>query len=282
MTYPAGPPPYPPQGPAAVCVRHPDRATGLSCTRCGRPACPECLREASVGYQCVDCAGRDRPDIRRPAARAGRPLVVWTLILLNVAVYAWTALQAGSINDNTDSALFDAWQLAPIQVGDGDWWRLLTAGFLHIGLLHIASNMFALWVLGRDLEHVLGRGRFLALYMISLIGGSTAVMIFNVPNQPVAGASGAVFGLMGALLVVLLRTRQPVGQVVALIAVNIVISQLVPGISLTAHLGGLVVGALCAAVLAYTPSRNRTAVQSTALAALTVALLAICMVTTLT
>ncbi len=221
--------------------------------------------------------------MRRPvAAASSRPVVVWVLILLNVAVYAWTVVQAGSISENTDSALFDAWQLAPVQVGDGEWWRLVTAGFLHIGPLHIASNMFALWVLGRDLEKVLGRSRFLALYMISLIGGSTAVMIFNAPNQPVAGASGAVFGLMGALLVVLLRVRQPVSQVVGLIAINVVISQLVPGISLTAHIGGLVVGALGAAVLAFAPARNRTAVQAAALSGLTVVLLAICAVTTLT
>ncbi len=286
MTYPAGPPPYPPPpGPAAVCVRHPDRATGLTCTRCGRPACPECLREASVGYQCVDCVGQRSPDVRRPAAAAAarsRPLVVWTLILLNVAVYAWTVVQAGSVTGNTDAALFDEWQLAPVLVADGEWWRLITAGFLHIGPLHIASNMFALWVLGRDLENVLGRGRFLALYMISLIGGSAAVMIFNSPNQPVAGASGAVFGLMGALLVVLLRAKQPVGQVVGLIAINVVISQLVPGISLTAHIGGLVVGALCAAVLAYAPERNRTVVQAAALTGLTVVLLAVCAVATFT
>jgi membrane associated rhomboid family serine protease len=285
VTYPAGPPPYPPpSGPAAVCVRHPDRATGLTCTRCGRPACPECLREASVGHQCVDCvAQQGAPDIRRPAAAASsRPWVVWTLILLNVAVFAWTAVQAGSFTDNTDSELFDAWQLAPVLVGDGEWWRLVTAGFLHIGPLHIASNMFALWVLGRDLESLLGRSRFLALYMISLLGGSAAVMVFNAPNQPVAGASGAVFGLMGALLVVLLRVKQPVGQVVGLIAINVVISQLVPGISLTAHIGGLVVGALCAAVLAYAPARNQTAVQAAALTVLTLVLLAISAMTTLT
>jgi len=283
VTYPAGPPPYPIPGPAAVCARHPDRATGLTCVRCGRPACPECLREASVGYQCVDCVAQGGQNVRRAATVAGaeaavvsrRPVVVWTLIALNVAVYVWTAVQAGSIADNTSSSLFDAWQLAPVLVADGDWWRILTSGFLHIGPLHIASNMFALWVLGRDMETVLGRGRFVALYLISLIGGSAAVVIFNALNSAVAGASGAVFGLMGGLLVVLLRLKRPVGQVVGLIVINLVISQVVPGISITAHIGGLVVGALVAAALVYAPARNRTRLQVGALSGITVVLLAI-------
>jgi membrane associated rhomboid family serine protease len=209
------------------------------------------------------------------AAASRRPIVVWTLIALNVAVYVWTAVQARSIMTNYDSALFDAWQLAPVQIADGEWWRVVTSGFLHLGPIHIASNMFALWVLGRDMETVLGRGRFLALYLISLLGGSAAVVVFNAPNQPVAGASGAVFGLMGGLLVVLLRLKRPVGQVIGLIVINIVISQVVPGISLTAHIGGLVVGALVAAALVYTPARNRTPVQVGALAGVTVVLLAI-------
>jgi membrane associated rhomboid family serine protease len=289
VTYPAGPPtpPYPP-GPQTVCVRHPDRPTALTCTRCGRPSCPECLREASVGHQCVDCVGRASQGVRRGTTVAGaeavdrRPVVVWTLIVLNVAVYAWTAVQARSIANNANSPLFDAWALAPGLVAQGDWWRLLTAGFLHIGPLHIASNMFALWVLGRDMETALGRGRFLALYLISLLGGSAAVMLFYAPNQSVAGASGAVFGLMGGLLVVLLRVRRPVGQVIGLIVVNIVIGQLVPGISLTGHIGGLITGAVVAAALVYAPRRNQTAVQVAALAGITVVLLALCAVTTLT
>lgn len=283
MTSPAGPPPHPSQGPAAVCVRHPDRATGLTCVRCGRPACPECLREASVGYQCVDCVAQAGQGVRRAATVAGaevvvsrRPVVVWTLIALNVAVYAVTVVQAGSISNNFRAPLFTDWQLAPLYLSAyGEWWRVITAGFLHIGPLHIASNMFALWVLGRDMETVLGRGRFVALYMISLLGGSAAVVLFNAPDQPVAGASGAVFGLMGGLLVVLLRLRRPVGQVVGLIVLNVVISQVIPNISLTAHIGGLVVGALVAAALVFTPARNRTALQVGALSGITVVLLAL-------
>ena len=149
----------------------------------------------------------------------------------------------------------------PDAVADGEWWRLFTAGFLHIGPLHIAFNMCALWVLGRDLEIVLGRARFLALYIVSLLGGSTAVVLFADPQQYVAGASGAVFGLMSGLLLVLLRLRRPYGPVVALIVLNLVISQVVPGISIAGHVGGLVVGAVASAALVFAPARQRTVVQ---------------------
>jgi membrane associated rhomboid family serine protease len=201
--------------------------------------------------------------------------VVPTLVALNLAVFAWTAVQARSLLDNADAPLFREWALVPDAVADGEWWRLLTAGFLHIGPLHIAFNMFALWVLGRDLEIVLGRGRFLALYLVSLLGGSTAVVLFADPEQYVAGASGAVFGLMSGLLLVLLRLRRPYGQVVAIIVLNLVITQVVPGISMAGHVGGLVVGGLAAAALVFAPPRRRTLVQIAALVLLTAVLLAL-------
>jgi membrane associated rhomboid family serine protease len=257
----------------AACVRHPDRATRLSCARCGRPACPDCLREAAVGYQCVDCVAAHAPTRARRRPTNTRPVVVPALVALNLAVFAWTAFQAKSVLDNADAALFRQWALVPDAVADGEWWRLITAGFLHIGPLHIAFNMWALWVLGRDLEIVLGRGRFLALYMVSLLGGSTAVVLFADPEQYVAGASGAVFGLMSGLLLVLLRLRRPYGQVVALIVLNLVISQVVPGISIAGHVGGLVVGGLAAAALVFAPARQRALVQCAALVLLTAVLL---------
>jgi len=265
---------HPPAG-VAACVRHPDRATRLACSRCGRPACPDCLREASVGYQCVDCVAAAVPT-RAPRRAVGtRPVVVPTLVALNLAVFAWTAVQARSLLDNADAPLFRAWALVPDAVAEGEWWRLITAGFLHIGPLHIAFNMFALWVLGRDLEIVLGRGQFLALYMVSLLGGSTAVVLFADPEQYVAGASGAVFGLMSGLFLVLLRLRRPYGQVVGLIVLNLVITQVVPGISMAGHVGGLVVGGVAAAALVFAPPRRRTLVQTAALALLTAVLLAL-------
>jgi membrane associated rhomboid family serine protease len=288
---PPAPPPGgpPPPGPPTACVRHPDRPTGVSCTRCGRPACPECLREASVGYQCVDCVAQARPVPRRrgttvAGAEAGhRPVAVPLLIALNVAVFAWTAAQARSLLDNAAAPLFEQWSLVPRLVGAGEWWRPVTAGFLHIGPIHLLFNMVALYVLGRDLETVLGRGRFLAVYLVALLGGSAAVMVFSAPGQPVAGASGAVFGLMGGLVVVLRRLRFPLGQVTGLIVVNIVISVVIPGISIVGHLGGLVVGAAATAALVHAPGRGaRTGVQAVLLVALAVLVLAVMWVTTLT
>jgi membrane associated rhomboid family serine protease len=287
---PPGPPPpgAPPPGPPVVCVRHPDRPTGLTCTRCGRPACPECLREASVGYQCVDCVAQSRPVARRGTTVAGaeaghRPIAVPVLIALNVAVFAWTVFQARSVLDNAAAPLFEQWALVPRLVGAGEWWRPVTAGFLHIGPVHLLFNMLALWVLGRDLETVLGRGRFVAVYLVALLGGAAAVMVFSPPGQAVAGASGAVFGLMGGLVVVLRRLRFPLGQVIGLIVVNIVISLVIPGISIVGHLGGLVVGAAATAALVHAPGRGaRAGVQAVLLAALTAVVLAVMWVTTLT
>jgi membrane associated rhomboid family serine protease len=168
-------------------------------------------------------------------------------------------------------------------VGAGEWWRPLTAGFLHIGPIHLLFNMLALYVLGRDLETVLGRGRFVAVYLVALLGGSAAVMIFSLPGQQVAGASGAVFGLMGGLVVVLRRLRFPLGQVIGLIVVNIVISVVIPGISIVGHLGGLVVGAVATAAIVYAPGRgSRAAAQAGLLLGLTALVLAAMWVTTLT
>jgi membrane associated rhomboid family serine protease len=163
----------------------------------------------------------------------------------------------------------------------GEWWRVLTSGFLHIGPIHLLFNMMALWVLGRDLETVLGRGRFLAVYFVSLLGGAAAVMLFYAPDEQVAGASGAVFGLMGALVVVLRRLKVPAGQVFGLIGINVLISFLIPGISLIGHLGGLVVGAAATAALVYAPERSRIAVQTAALTGLTVVLVLLMWITRL-
>jgi membrane associated rhomboid family serine protease len=293
MTYPAGPPPYQPPpyqpggtpyGPPAVCVRHPDRATYIGCTRCGRPACPECLREAAVGYQCVDCVGEGQRTVRRGttvagAQAGGRSLAVPVLIGLNVLVYLLTAVQAGNPVYNSLSRLFRQLSLVPGFVHEGEWWRVLTSGFLHVGPIHLLVNMLALWMLGRDLEIVLGRARFLALYFVSMLGGATAVMLLNAPDQQVAGASGAVFGLMGGLVVVLRRLRMPAGQAFGVIAINVIISFTIPGISWQGHLGGLVVGAAAAVALVYAPQRHRNAVQAGVLGGLAVLLVLLILAT---
>jgi len=165
---------------------------------------------------------------------------------VNVAIYAVTAAQAAGA-EVASAPLFQAWSLYPPAIAGGQWWRLITAGFLHFGPLHIGFNMLALWVIGKDFERVLGRARFLAVYLVGLLGGSASAFVFGVPGAQVAGASGAVFGLMGGLAVLLRRLRLPPGPAVSMIVINLVISFVVPGISVLGHLGGLVVGALATA-----------------------------------
>lgn len=266
-----------------ACVRHPDRPTGLRCVRCDRPACPDCLREASVGYQCVDCVSEGAKTVR-PArtmggARASRGrglVVVPALIIVNVAAFAVTAAQAGSIVDNSSSTLFQDGTLVPAFVSAGEWWRLVTSGFLHFGNyggygpVHLLFNMFALWVIGRDLEIVLGRGRFLAVYLLSLLGGSTAVMLFGDAGGGVAGASGAVYGIFGGIAVVVFKSRMNPTPVLTLIAINIFLSVTLPGISLLGHIGGLVAGTLATAAMVYSPPARRNQVQVAACVALLV------------
>lgn len=263
------------------CVRHPDRPTGLRCVRCDRPACPDCLREASVGYQCVDCVKEGAKTVREPrtisGARTSRKrnlLVVPALIVINVLVFAATAIQAGSIVDNSSSTLFIDGTLLPAWVSDGQWWRLITSGFLHFGNyggygpVHLLFNMFALWVIGRDLEVVLGRGRFLVVYLLSLLGGSTAVMLFGDPGGGVAGASGAIYGVFGGIAVVVFKAKLNPTPVLMLIAINIFLSVTLPGISLLGHVGGLIAGALATAAMVYAPPARRTQVQVGACVAL--------------
>ncbi|MER7078909.1 Membrane associated serine protease, rhomboid family [Saccharopolyspora kobensis] len=282
MTVPPGSQPgadgAPPQLP--TCVRHPDRPTGLRCTRCERPACPECLRDASVGQHCVDCVAQGQRGMRQPVTVAGarlpaKPILVPVLIAVNVVIFALTAVQAGSIGANFTAPLFDEFALWPILVAGGQWWRLLTAGFLHIGLLHLAMNMIALWVIGRDLELLLGRLRFIAVYLLSLLGGSAAVFLFGDEVTPVAGASGAVYGLMGGIAIAALRLKVSLRPVLVVIALNIVASVVIPGISLLGHIGGLVLGVLATGALVYAPRNRQVLIQAGALGALLLVLLAV-------
>lgn len=251
-----GPPPQP------RCVRHPDRPTLLACTRCGRPACPDCLRPASVGQHCVDCvaaAENSTPQARTIAGAPARPatatpLVTYILIALNVLVFAVTAAQSGSVMNNEQSSrLFVDWALRPLMIAvNGDYIPILGSGFLHFGLIHLAVNMFALWVIGRDTELILGRARYLSVYAVSILGGSAAVMLLQT-GAVTAGASGAVFGLLGAQAVILMRLRRSPAPVLTVVALNVVISITIPGISLWGHLGGLVAGAAATAAVLFAP-----------------------------
>ena len=228
----------------ATCFHHADRETGRSCTRCGRPACPECLRQAAVGSQCWQCIKAARPPVavraKRWNATAG-PLVTKALIAVNVGVFALTTAVARLTND---LALFGP------AVDGGEWYRLVTAGFTHAGLLHLAFNMLLLYRLGEVLEARLGRLRYALLYFASLLTGSFGALLVS-PDVFTVGASGAVYGLLGAAAVGLRERGVNLWQsgLGTLLVVNLLFTFFAPGISVGGHLGGLAGGALLGAVL---------------------------------
>ena len=239
----------------AYCYRHPDRETGLSCSVCERPICTECMTMAPVGIRCPEHSGKPQ-GVQRVSAGARRfsfegtgALVTKSLIGLNVLVFLVNLAQGASFSQN-GGQLFADWALYGPLVADGDWWRLITAAFLHGSILHIGFNMLMLWWVGAPIEEALGRGRFLALYFASALAGSAGALLWS-PNAVTVGASGAIFGLLGAALVF---ERQGVhvlgGSALSIIVLNLVISFL-PGtnISIGGHLGGLVGGALCGLAL---------------------------------
>ncbi len=198
-----------------------------------------------------------------------QPFVTYGLIGLNVLIFLLTVADAGGeLMRNESSSIFSDFALWPYGVAQGEWWRAIGSGFLHYGPVHLLMNMFALYILGRDMETVLGRGRFLAVYAVSLLGGSASVMLFADPRSVTAGASGAIFGLMGGLVVVLLRLKRGLAPMFTVIALNVFISITIPGISLVGHLGGLVFGAAATAALVYAPRGRALVVQVGALALL--------------
>jgi membrane associated rhomboid family serine protease len=216
------------------------------------------MRSAPVGFQCPDCVGEAARTVREPVTVSGgalitRPYVTWTLIGLTVAAFLWQ-FAAGVESVAED---FGMWPFGIALYGE--WWRLLTAAFLHGSWLHIAFNMYVLFVLGPTLERVLGHVRFTVLYLVAALGGSVASYTFSDPRTVSVGASGAIFGLMGALLVAGRRLRWDLTQVLILLGVNVVIGFLSPDVDWRAHLGGLVVGGLVAAVFVWTPPPFRSA-----------------------
>lgn len=257
MTYP-----QPVSGPEAppVCPRHPDRIAYVRCQRCGRPTCPECQRPAAVGIQCVDCV-RDAQKNMRPARTAfggrvtgDRPVVTITLIVLCLVSFGLQQIVPTWTRDLA---------FVPV-VGEVQPWRFLTSAFLHAPnqFLHIAFNMIALWSVGPFLEHSLGRWRYLALYLLSAVGGSVMYLLLASPDSLawytiLVGASGAVFGLFGAVLVVLRRVGRSAGGIVGVLVVNAVLGFVLPGVAWQAHLGGLIVGAALGAAFAYAPRDRR-------------------------
>ena len=240
----------------------------MSCTRCERPICPECLRPAAVGFQCPDCVKQGNATVRRASAPYGgrivaRPGMVSLILgLLNVVAFVVTVATApGGLTGNTGSKLFDELELVPIRVAvDGEYWRLLGSTFLHIGLLHLAGNMLALAIVGPALERVFGWWRFLAIYLVAALGGSVAVYLFGSPFGAVAGASGAIYGLFAATLIVVRKLGLDARFMVVAVALNFAVS-FAPGISLLGHLGGFVSGGLLTLAMVYAPKASRTSLQ---------------------
>ncbi|HOA86550.1 MAG TPA: rhomboid family intramembrane serine protease [Microbacteriaceae bacterium] len=282
------------------CYRHPDRQSFVLCQRCLRTICAECQTPAAVGVICPECM-RDQQRAQTPAqrtaqrrwgargagslaaVRGGRPLVTYWLIGITVAVYVLQLIPALNL---TSWLLFAGPYVDPTSLINAPFqpWRLLTAAFVHsIGSFwHILLNMLALWMLGRTLEPLLGRVRFLALYLISALGGSVAVALIA-PYQPVVGASGAVFGLLGALLVIGRHLGANLTGIVIVLGINLLIG-FIPGFQIAwqAHLGGLAIGALIGFIYARTRRREQRGAQI-GLVALTVAgLLALLLVPVLT
>ena len=258
--------PSPPDSPSAApsCYRHPGRPTYVRCNRCERYICGDCMRSAAVGQQCVECVRAGARTIRQPRTRFGgrlrsdTPVVTYALIAVNVLAFV---LQMASGTMEKDLAL---WSPA---VAQGQLYRLVTSAFLHYGATHLLLNMWALYVVGPPLEMWLGRLRFGALYALSGLGGSVLVYLVSPLDTATAGASGAIFGLFAATFVVGKRLVVDVRWVVAVVALNLVFTFLVPlissqRISWQAHLGGLVSGAVVAAAYVYPPRELRNGIQA--------------------
>lgn len=227
-----------------TCYRHHGRETGLSCSECGRPICTECMTPAAVGLRCPDHAGKNRlvKSPRIVARPTGDTTVTKALVAINVGLYLLTIVQGSGGLNNPGGGLFVDWLLYGPAVANGDWWRLGTAMFLHWSITHIAFNMLALWSIGSFVEQYLGRTRFLILYLVSGLAGSAGALLQS-PDTPIAGASGAVFGILGAMLILeWIQTGSLAGNAASWIAINLVIGFVIPNISWGGHLGGLLGG----------------------------------------
>lgn len=262
-----------------TCPRHPDRESRLRCQRCHRPTCPECQRPAPVGFHCVDClresaaaAPSGRHTVVGGVAGAERPTATYVIIVLCVLAYAGQLLIPGL----TQHGAF-----LPVR-GESQPWRFLTAAFLHSPtmVMHILFNMLCLWQVGQWLEPQLGSARFVALYLISALGGSVGYLLLATPPQSMmeynsgwvtstVGASGAVFGLFGALLIFLRKLGASVGGLLVLLAINAALPFIYREIAWQAHLGGFLTGMAVAGALYATRGRTRARYQWPALAGVT-------------
>lgn len=267
------------RNPDNFCYRHPDRQSFILCQRCGRTVCAQCQTQAAVGVHCPECVKDARANApkRKPAIvtafrrSSERPVVTFTLIGINVFVYLLQIL--------FPAPMFELFAYAPVLTAFEPW-TMITAAFLHApftslqSLLHIAFNMYALFVFGPLLEHILGRFRFIALYLIAAFGGSVAVLLLS-PMGTVVGASGAIFGLLGAFFVIERGRGGNTTQLLILIALNFAIGFFVPNVSWEGHLGGLIAGAAVGLVYLQTRRPNQRGWQIALVAGVAAVLIAI-------
>jgi membrane associated rhomboid family serine protease len=232
-----------------TCYRHPDRVTGLSCSECGRPICTECMTMAPVGIRCPEHSGRPQGvqrmthGVQRMSFEGAGAKVTKLLIGVNVAVYVAELIQGGGVY-GVGSTIYEKGVLWAPFIANGEYWRLLTAAFLHYGPFHLLLNMLGLYWFGSLLEQRIGSGRFLLLYLVSGLAGSAGALVIS-PNNPTVGASGAIFGILGAGLV-LEQQRDYVfgGSALGVIVANLVLTFAFSGnISVGGHVGGLIGGA---------------------------------------
>ena len=257
----------------ATCYRHPSRETGVSCSNCGRPICPECMTSTSVGMRCPECAGQ-RTRVRTAASVAagvgsGTPIATYALIAINAIVLLAELMGgggSGSVGGGGDLIADGGLCANAIATGGicgientailsdgGEVWRIVTSAFLHAGPFHLLLNMFALYFLGSLLEPAIGTLRFLGIYFAALLAGSLGALLLSNPDEVTVGASGAIFGLMGAAFVIA-RHRgvdQVASQIGLFVVLNLVFTFSIPGISIGGHIGGLIGGALAALAVAY-------------------------------
>jgi membrane associated rhomboid family serine protease len=244
-----------------TCYRHPDRETGVSCSNCGRPICPQCMTSTPVGMRCPECA-RQTTRVRAGAGAfspaAGKMPATIALIGINVIVFLAELAAGGAVGfSGSGSLIHDAGVRGP-DIANGDWWRIITGGFLHAGFLHLALNMYVLYIAGSILEPGIGTPRFLGIYFVSLIAGSLGALIVD-PNTVTVGASGAIFGLMGAVIVVA-RGRgveQLATQFGLFVALNLFLTFSISGISIGGHIGGLIGGFIAALLVIFVERRMR-------------------------
>ena len=235
---------------AETCYRHPDRETGVSCSSCGRPICPDCMTPTPVGMRCPECSRQRTKVVRNPTGSPGQfsafPATI-VLIAINVVMYlVEIGAGGGGINNPSGKIVLDLALFGP-SVAEGEWYRLVTSGFLHASFFpHLLFNMVLLYFLGRLLEPALGTPRFVVLYFASLLAGSLGVMVLD-PNALTLGASGAIFGLAGATFVVARGRGMDAiaGEIGFLIVINLILGFSLANVSVAGHVGGLVGGVIC-------------------------------------